>query len=397
MKIRKLNIFLLSSTLIVTSVFASSTELKKKRDDKLKQKTKIEENLKETKEKVKEKNVEISGVESEIERLDSEISKYDNSIYGISNEIASLQVKIAENEKKLDEANKNLEKVETEFGDRIRASYMNGKVGYLEVIMNSKSIEELLNNIEMAKRIAESDKQMIDYVAVQIDSIKEATAVLVSSRSSLEENKRVLEGEKRNLEIAQDKKNVYMKALQADVAKYKEEYDKSEALWASLDKEIADLKKEISLAQQKEAARRNATSQRMNIVTRSGASLGWPVPGHTTLSRGFGMMKHPILGYTRMHTGIDIPAPTGTPALAAQKGTVLLAKTMGSYGNVVMVDHGSTVTVYAHLSVIKVRQGESVDKGQVVGLVGSTGLSTGPHLHFEVRVNGSPQNPLGFV
>lgn len=392
MKFKRFAVFFLSFSLLVTSVFASTKELKKKRDSKIDQKTKIEQKLKETKEKVKKKNAEASNVEKEIEKLDAEISKYDNSIFDLNQKMDVLNVEIAANEKKLDEANKNLDAVQDEFGERMRASYMNGRVGYLEVVMNSKSIEDLLNNIEMAKRIAESDKKMIDYVDFQITQIKEAKEKLVVAHQELDNSKRALEVQRGKLAIASENKSRYMNSLLKDVEKYKQEYEASEALWASLDKEIANLKKEIQSAEARES-----TSQRMNITTRAGASLGWPVPGHTRLSRGFGMMKHPILGYMKMHTGIDIPAPTGTPALSAAKGTVLMARTLGSYGNVVMVDHGSTVTVYAHLSVIKVRQGDRVDKGQVVGLVGSTGLSTGPHLHFEVRVNGTPQNPLNFV
>lgn len=392
MKFKRFAVFFLSFSLLVTSVFASTKELKKKRDSKIDQKTKIEQKLKETKEKVKKKNAEASNVEKEIEKLDAEISKYDNSIFDLNQKMDVLNVEIAANEKKLDEANKNLDAVQDEFGERMRASYMNGRVGYLEVVMNSKSIEDLLNNIEMAKRIAEFDKKMIDYVDFQITQIKEAKEKLIVAHKELDNSKRALEIQRGKLAIASDNKTRYMNSLLKDVEKYKKEYEASEALWASLDKEIANLKKEIQSAEARES-----TSQRMNITTRAGASLGWPVPGHTRLSRGFGMMKHPILGYMKMHTGIDIPAPTGTPALSAAKGTVLMARTLGSYGNVVMVDHGSTVTVYAHLSVIKVRQGDIVDKGQVVGLIGSTGLSTGPHLHFEVRVNGTPQNPLNFV
>lgn len=395
MKFRRFVASLLSISLLFTAVFASSKELKKKRDNKLDEKIKIEQKLKQTKEKVKNKNAEVSTVQAEIAKLDAEISKYDSSIFDLTQKMDTLKVEITENEKKLDEANNNLEAVQDEFGERMRASYMNGRVGYLEVIMNSKSIEELLNNIEMAKRVAESDKKMIDYVDFQINQIKESTEKLEVAHEALDTSKKSLEVQRGKLAVASDNKNRYMNALLSDIEKYKAEYEVSEALWASLDKEIANLKKEIISAEAKE--RQMATSQRMNITTRAGASLGWPVPGYTRLSRGFGMMKHPILGYVKMHTGIDIPAPTGTPALSAAKGTVLLAKTLGSYGNVVMVDHGNTVTVYAHLSAIKVRQGDTVDKGQVVGLVGSTGLSTGPHLHFEVRVNGSPQNPLNFV
>lgn len=125
--------------------------------------------------------------------------------------------------------------------------------------------------------------------------------------------------------------------------------------------------------------------------------LYWPVPGHHRVSSPFGYRTHPILGYKKMHTGIDIPAPSGTPVVSAASGTVIASRFMSGYGNCVMVDHGSKVTVYAHLSSRAVHVGQTVSGGETIAYVGSTGMSTGPHLHFEVRVGGVVRDPLNYL
>lgn len=126
--------------------------------------------------------------------------------------------------------------------------------------------------------------------------------------------------------------------------------------------------------------------------------MRWTVPGKSKISSPFGMRQHPVLGYQKMHTGIDIPAPVGTTIIAANAGNVIKAGWNNSYGNMLMIDHGGgIVTLYAHNSALLVGAGAQVSAGQAIARAGSTGVSTGPHLHFEVRVNGNYKNPLGWV
>lgn len=136
-------------------------------------------------------------------------------------------------------------------------------------------------------------------------------------------------------------------------------------------------------------------SSNSNAVISNGS---WPVPGYSTISSPFGYRVHPVLGVSKLHTGIDIPAPTGTPAVAVASGTVIYSGVQGTYGNTVMIRHDNgLVSLYAHNSSLVVKVGDKVKKGQVVTKIGSTGRSTGPHLHFEIRVNGTPQNPLNYL
>jgi murein DD-endopeptidase MepM/ murein hydrolase activator NlpD len=129
---------------------------------------------------------------------------------------------------------------------------------------------------------------------------------------------------------------------------------------------------------------------------RYAGSMAWPCPGYTRVSSQFGMRYHPILHYNRMHAGIDVSAPSGATLVAVGSGVVVSAGVSGGYGKCVMIDHGDgLVSVYAHMSRISVSKGQTLATGQSIGAVGATGLSTGPHLHFEIRVNGNPVNPLG--
>lgn len=377
----------------------SSKELTAEKNKKLNMQTELKNQMNDHKKNISVAEGKKKTVSSEIDELDGQIAGTSAKINDLQKEIDRLNGEIAENQQKLNEANKNLEEKTDLFRKRIREMYKKGNMEYLQVILSSKDIEELLRNNQMVSSIAEADRDLLDYIKEQIETIKEVEQSLKEDRNKVETNRIALESEKAEYEAAVEAKNAYMKELESNIGLYSEEYEKAEANWANLDKEIARLQKEITAEKQKELARTMPRNRDISVSSapRSGANYTWPLPGHFSISSPYGYRTHPILGYSKFHSGIDIPAPAGTPVVAAKGGTVIMAKNMSGYGNVVMIDHGDTVTVYAHNSAFNVSAGQQVNAGDVVSFVGSTGLSTGPHLHFEVRVNGATVNPLGYV
>lgn len=266
----------------------------------------------------------------------------------------------------------------------VRAMEENGRYTYLSILFGSRSLGELMSNLDMIGEIMEADQRSYEQYTVAREQSEQIQAEYETMLTELDSRQSELETEKAALEVQIDEATQMIVDLEAqletDRAAYEEQLAKEAALEADIQEMIAELERQ-------EAA---------NSIVSTGTYI-WPLPGYSPGS-AYGWRIHPIWGDRRFHAGEDIGAPMGTPILAADSGLVTVIPDNGNgYGNYIMINHGGgRVTLYAHMSGFAVSNGATVTQGQTIGYVGSTGNSTGPHLHFEVRVNGATTDPKSY-
>lgn len=307
-------------------------------------------------------NKQKDDVAGDMEALTSSIKEQQAEIDKLQNTMEQKQVEINEAERDIEETKQNIEERKDGLNNRLRTMYKNGSVGFLDVLLGSNSISEFISNLEMIQRIYENDQDTLTTLEEQHQVLEEKQAALKTEKAELSEQKAVAEEKESALQSDKD-------SLQAKLDELNAEADK-------VSSEIAGL-------------------QDHDKVYKGGKFM-WPTTS-TTITSPFGFRIHPVTGAYTGHTGVDIGVGMGSPVYAAASGTVIVAGGYGGYGNAVVIDHGSGIsTLYGHNSSVNVSVGQSVKQGQVIASSGSTGISTGPHLHFEVRINGSYVDPMSY-
>lgn len=340
----------------------------------------------------------IEDVSAKLKQIQADLDAANARLQSIRSRQAEINAQIVQTQNEIVKMEAYLKTRQNVLNRRVRAIYMHGQLNYLEVILGANSFSDFANRVELLKRVIRSDYNLIL-------EIQKQKAVIEAKKAQLEEDKRQLdalaaEAEKTQKEIAA-KKAEQQKVL--DAAK------SNKAAAAQMEQDLnAQLASVRNLIQQRlaaaEAARQAAQQASSdeggggsddNYVQGTGA-MGWPCSGPITSP--FGYRTHPIFGTTIFHAGIDIGVDYGTPIHAADSGVVVYSGWISGYGNAVIIDHGGGVsTLYGHNQSLAVSEGQSVSKGSVIAYAGSTGNSTGPHCHFEVDVNGSPVNPMGYL
>ncbi len=344
---------------------------------KKKQKTTIQEIDKKKKE-INDLQGKTKDVQSQIEQLDKEMEEAAKELEAVKQELDKLNKSINTITKELEEAEAKIKNKQDAFNSRLRVMYKNGNVGYLEVLLSSANIRDFLSRRQMIQSVADYDVELLKYMKEQRDIIEKKKIELQAQKASVEATRSKLSARKADLQRASRAKEVLMGQLKKDLKTAEQQYDE-------LNKLAKDIESQIVKLQRVEGPY-------------SGGAMNWPVPGHTRVSSYFGYRIHPIFKTKKPHTGIDIPAPTGTTVVAAADGTVIYSGTLGGYGKTIMIDHGGgIVTLYGHNSSLTVSEGTQVSKGSAIARVGSTGFSTGPHSHFEVRKNGSYIDPIPWL
>lgn len=394
--------------------------------------------------KLNELNGSISDTESYINQVDGWISDVTLQIYNLNQEINAKQAEIDAKQMQINDTLANIDAVKTSIAQteinlsdaqtteanqyssmklRIQYMYENGDESFLDILFSSDSMIDFLNNAEYISEISKYDREKLIEYGENKDRITNLLANLETQKSELEtqeakyetelgeleEQKSVLDSKKSEQEVLQasytdlyNAKNNELSNLESQQSDT--EYKKQLAL-----KEVEEQEQRVEQARKEyaawlaELARLNkdadaAVAAKLAEINVTGFT--WPVPGFNRITSQFGMRMHPILGYEKLHDGTDISGAgiNGTPILAAYSGTVVLAQSYWGYGNCVKIDHGGgVVTLYAHASAILVSVGQQVNAGDTIALVGSTGNSTAPHLHFSLIIKGEFVNPLDYV
>ena len=347
-------------------------------DELKKQQNKLINEMENSKKQIKGITNQTKSITNQIDDLDKKMDKATVELDQVEIELDKIEVSIVKTTEELLDAELKLEDKYETFSKRVRAMYMKGEVGYLELLLNSEDVKDFLSRQDMLKTIADNDKNLILFIKEQRDTIDEKKIELESQRASIEITKSKLESRKKQLDQATREKEVLMTRLAKDKKILEKQYDDLNQFAKDIESKIFKLQK--------------------NTGPYSGGKMDWPIPGYTRISSPFGYRIHPVLKTKKFHTGIDIAAPTGAKAKAASAGTVIFSDWLGGYGKAIMIDHGGgIVTLYAHNSALNVSVGQTVKRGDTIAKVGSTGMSTGPHSHFEVRKNGAYENPVPWV
>ena len=318
--------------------------------------------------------------------LEQQISVLSAQIANTEALIAEYDVQIAQTQTELEEAQAKEAEYYQLFCERFRDMEESGNISYWSILFDSADFADLLDRATFVSEIMEADNKIMDDLAALRKSIEAQKAELETSRADQQTQRDALVAQKKELDAKEADAAALVQKIQSQESEYQSSRD-------ALKREEEEVEAQI-IKKQKEIQAKIAAGQ---ISFDPGTGWQWPVPGRYKITSTFGPRIHPITGLPGNHTGTDVAAPKGTAILAARGGVVTISTYNNSYGNYVVVQHDNGIaTLYAHMSSRAVSEGQIVTQGQTLGYVGSTGSSTGNHLHLEFRVNGKRQDALNY-
>jgi murein DD-endopeptidase MepM/ murein hydrolase activator NlpD len=373
---RKVTLILLAIMLAVTSISVYGNNADEV--DRLKrEQQKIDQQLQQTKQSIKKATNEKKTVSQQIAELDSKINETESELEKVETQLSDLEKQITITTRELERASEEADKQEQLLKKRVRVMYENGNVGYVSVLLDSTSFGDFISRADFLKKIVDFDTKLLKNMKEYRNSVDEKKKQLQSELDQKERLKSNISQKKEQFEQSKQVKETILKDILSDLKELERQEDK-------LLEQSKELGKKIVALQSKEQY--------------VGGQIGWPAPGYYKITSPFGNRLHPILKKNKLHTGIDIAVPRGSEVVAGNDGKVIYSGYYGSYGNAVIIDHGGKIsTLYAHNDKLLVKEGATVKKGQAIAKSGSTGLSTGPHLHFEVRENGQCVDPMKYL
>jgi len=345
---------------------------------------------------------EIRTLSAELDELEYELSLVVDLLEGIKFDLDITRVELSQAEIDLENAIIARDMQFEAFVQRSRHIHMNGWSGYIDAIMNAESFTDFFNQIDRVGRIMEFDRNLVSDLQRAEAAVAEQVAIYQRRRDDLMFLEASHTERMMSYYAVLEQKIAAMEELEGTEAGQLMIIRQAEEDEAAIQRVIreheAAAERARLAAQQADRDRAAAAAAAAASVAPDGQTLQWPLPGRTFISSPFGNRRDPIDGVTRFHSGVDVPAPMGTNIFAAESGTVIFSGWQGGFGNTVIIDHGNgKQTLYAHASSLLVRNGQVVSRGQAIARVGTTGRSTGNHLHFEVRINGSTVNPMNFT
>ncbi len=407
--------------IIVLSISAeTSGEIKKKIEGLEEQEKAIESQKEEIDSQLNSKSAELNDLVQKKNLIDQQIKLTMDAIDNKTQQIQEYNLLIAEKQKELDDALAERDRLNEKYKARIRSMEENGKITYWSILFKASSFSDMLDRVDLINEIASADARMLDKIEKTAQQIEAARQDLAAEKVSLEEAKEQLSLDEANLEQQRaEADEVFMElwtdkeALKAAAEKYEAQMD---AIADQIAKKEAAYKEAVAAEEAakrkaaEEAAKRKAEEEARAAAAKEKESTGstkpsapssagfiWPSYCHT-ITCYYGPRIHPVTGKPSFHNGIDLGAQYGTPIVAAKSGTVTFAGMNGGYGYSVTINHGDGFsTLYGHMSRYIVSSGDYVTQGQTIGYIGSTGWSTGPHLHFTIFYGGSSVNPLRYL
>ncbi|PKM88639.1 MAG: hypothetical protein CVU87_07045 [Firmicutes bacterium HGW-Firmicutes-12] len=362
-------------SVLVTSTFSLAAVSE---SDLIKQQELLEQQMLQKEQELTRKQNEQTKALGELRSINSVLGSAEKKLKTTASKLATTLQELDQLTVELNIEEENLSSNMNLLSSRVNTMYEQGNVHFLEVLLSSTSITDFLTRWDLMSRLAKMDMELIDVVKDEIKVTQDKKNQVLVKKDTL-------------LKL-QDEENTQREELRIASSRQNELYKNISSEKKQIESALEDLEKESQKIEE-ELLRLNPNTQYMGS-----GKYTWPTPGYSRITSAYGMRRHPILKTNRMHTGVDIGAPYGATIVSVDHGQVVKVDWYGGYGRVVMVDHGrGIVTMYAHTSAALVNVGDAVRKGQAIAKIGTTGWSTGPHLHFEVRINGKYANPMNYI
>lgn len=368
-----LMIFILISNICVCVSAEDITNLQEKSNT-------ITESLNETNNRLQAVQDQLSSNMQELQELDSQIASSQEEINKIDTDVNDLVKQVEEKEKKLEETQEQYDKIQELVDARMLKIYATPKFQTIQVLLESKNVTEFLTTYYAIQEATKADRNLMKSVKEEKDEIEITKKILIEKKEQIVTSKKTQQKKAQVLSNTKKMREYYISKLSTEEQELQAKIDE-------YNNQVSEIEAEIKLLA-------------LNSISADyiGGPMIWPTPGYTTITSEYGMRTHPVTGAYKLHTGVDIGAPLESSFVAAANGIVSKATFSPAYGNMVIIDHGGGVqTLYAHGNEIMVQVGQTVSAGTEILKVGSTGYSTGPHAHFEIRINGQTVNPLDYL